>query len=229
LKRVHSSLNLVEIHHVKNLLEASGVRCTLRNQLLAGLAGFLDAARDRGFELVCDVPVGCAPIVDGRAQVVYGSRFRGSVKGMAWKNWIANKVLTATANFLYGSGITDEATAYKAFRSEVLNRLELSCVRFEFCPEVTAKLSRLGYRIWEIPVSYRGRQNTAGKKVRARDGFHALWTLVKCRFVAEETAWLSMPTSKNQSSYLMRKGAPATDPGRQLPARNRKGAETRNG
>jgi dolichol-phosphate mannosyltransferase len=127
------------------------------------------------------------PIVEGRAEVVYGSRFRGSMEGMASKNWIANKILTATANILYSAGITDEATAYKAFRSDVLNHLNLSCERFEFCPEVTAKLSRLGYRIWEIPVRYHGRKNAAGKKVRARDGFHALWTLVKYRFVAKET------------------------------------------
>jgi glycosyltransferase involved in cell wall biosynthesis len=127
------------------------------------------------------------PIVEGRAEVVYGSRFRGSMEGMARKSWIANKILTATANILYGAGITDEATAYKAFRSEVLKHLDLSCERFEFCPEVTAKLSRLGYRIWEIPVSYCGRKNAAGKKVRARDGFHALWVLAKYRFVRKET------------------------------------------
>jgi dolichol-phosphate mannosyltransferase len=127
------------------------------------------------------------PIVEGRAEVVYGSRFLGSIEGMAWKNWIANKILTATANILHGAEITDEATAYKAFRSEVLNRLILSCQRFEFCPEVTAKLSRLGHRICEVPVRYNGRKNAAGKKVRASDGFHALWTLVKYHFVAKET------------------------------------------
>jgi glycosyltransferase involved in cell wall biosynthesis len=127
------------------------------------------------------------PLVEGRAEVVYGSRFRGKIEGMAWKNWIANKILTATANMLYGAGITDEATAYKAFRTEVLNRLELTCEQFEFCPEVTAKLCRLGHRIYEVPISYRARNNAAGKKVRAKDGLQALRTLFKYRLAAKET------------------------------------------
>jgi dolichol-phosphate mannosyltransferase len=125
------------------------------------------------------------PLLEGRAEVVYGSRFRGRIEGMAWKNWVANKILTATANMLYGAGITDEATAYKAFRTDVLNRIELSCEQFEFCPEVTAKLCRLGYRIYEVPIHYRARNNAAGKKVRAKDGLQAWRTLFKYRVAAK--------------------------------------------
>src|SRR5262245_47316889 len=80
------------------------------------------------------------PIVRGDGPVVYGSRFHAPVRDMRWANWIANRVLTAVANGLYDARITDEATAYKAFRSDVLRRLRLTCRRFEFCPEVTAKL-----------------------------------------------------------------------------------------
>jgi dolichol-phosphate mannosyltransferase len=122
------------------------------------------------------------PIVRGQADVVYGSRFLGRPTGMALRNRTANWILTAAANLLYSAGISDEATAYKAFRMTALARLHLECRRFEFCPEVTAKLCRLGYRIHEVPIGYNARGIADGKKIRARDGFQALWTLIKYRF-----------------------------------------------
>jgi dolichol-phosphate mannosyltransferase len=122
------------------------------------------------------------PIVDGKAEVVYGSRFRNSVRDMKWANWLANKVLTMTANVLFGAAITDEATAYKAFRVSVIRSLRLQCLRFEFCPEVTAKVCRAGIRIHEVPISYNPRHILEGKKIRAKDGYHALWTLFRYRF-----------------------------------------------
>ncbi|HXM97607.1 MAG TPA: glycosyltransferase family 2 protein [Candidatus Dormibacteraeota bacterium] len=128
-----------------------------------------------------------SPVVDGQADVVYGSRFRGTAIEMALLSLIANKVLTFIANSLYAADISDEATAYKAFRAVVLHQLILECNRFEFCPEVTAKLCRLGYRIHEVPISYRARKMSEGKKVRARDGFRAVWTLLKYRFVPKNT------------------------------------------
>ena len=122
------------------------------------------------------------PIVKGQADIVYGSRFLHGAPAMALPNLVASRILTAAANLLYGARITDEATAYKAFRAPVLRRIRLECRRFEFCPEVTAKLRRLGYRIQEVPVGYNARGIAEGKKIRARDGFEALWTLVKYRF-----------------------------------------------
>lgn len=121
------------------------------------------------------------PILRGEADVVYGSRFRGAPHGMAFPNRIANSILTTTANLLYGLRLTDEATAYKAFRAPLLKQLPLQCVRFEFCPEVTAKLSRLGHKISEVPISYNARGIADGKKIRAADGLEALWTLLKYR------------------------------------------------
>lgn len=123
------------------------------------------------------------PIVKGTADVVYGSRFLGKPVGMAAKYRIANRILTAVANFLYDAHLTDEATAYKAFRVSVLRELHLECQRFEFCPEVTAKLRRLKYRIHEVPISYNARRIAEGKKIRFRDGVEALWTLLKYRIV----------------------------------------------
>ena len=124
------------------------------------------------------------PIVNGEADVVYGSRFLGDPSGMARKNRLANHILTAAANLLYDARITDEATAYKAFRSSVIRGIRLECRRFEFCPEVTAKLRRLGYRIREVPIRYNARGIAEGKKIRARDGFEALFTLMRYRFAS---------------------------------------------
>lgn len=127
------------------------------------------------------------PIVSGDARIVYGSRFRGRLEGMKRKNWLANKILTVAANVLFGANITDEATAYKAFRREVFDSIELNCLRFEFCPEITAKARRLGYKIHEVPISYNGRGVDEGKKIRWLDGVHALWTLFRYRFAGRSS------------------------------------------
>jgi len=121
------------------------------------------------------------PLASGTADVVYGSRFKQGVKGMKWANWIANRILAFTANLLFAAGITDEATGYKAFRTDVLRRIRLNCLRFEFCPEVTAKLLRAGFKIHEVGISYNPRGILEGKKIRWRDGVQALWTLVRYR------------------------------------------------
>jgi glycosyltransferase involved in cell wall biosynthesis len=126
------------------------------------------------------------PLVRGEAAVVYGSRFRGRLRGMKFANWLANKILTTAANLHFGASITDEATAYKAFRMDVLRSMRLRCIRFEFCPEVTAKVRRLGHRIHEVPITYNARGILEGKKIRWTDGFEALWTLLKYRVVAME-------------------------------------------
>ena len=115
--------------------------------------------------------------------MVYGSRFTGSIKGMRWQNRLANILLTLTANLFYRARITDEATCYKAFRADLLKSLPLKCTRFEFCPEVTAKVRKRGIPIAEVPIDYVGRTAAQGKKIKWTDGLSALWTLVKYRFV----------------------------------------------
>lgn len=122
------------------------------------------------------------PIVSGEVDVVYGSRFLGKPTGMALPNLIANRILTFATNLLYGAQLTDQATAYKAFRLSMLRNIELTSNRFEFCAEVTAKILKRGHRIQEVPIRYNGRGIADGKKIRARDGFEALWTLIKNRF-----------------------------------------------
>ncbi len=122
------------------------------------------------------------PIYDGEVNVSYGSRFLGKVIGMRLPNRIANWILAWLVTILYGQRITDEATAYKAFRREIIEGVELQCRRFEFCPEVTAKVLRQGHRIAEVPVVYRARTFEEGKKIGYRDFFSAVWTLLKNRF-----------------------------------------------
>ncbi|HUV03486.1 MAG TPA: glycosyltransferase family 2 protein [Armatimonadota bacterium] len=122
------------------------------------------------------------PIVDGEADVVYGSRFLGQIRGMRLANRIANRVLAWTANILFRARITDEATCYKAFKAEVIKSLPLKCTGFEFCPEVTAKVCKRGIRIKEVPITYVARNTAEGKKIRWTDAFTAMWTLLKYRF-----------------------------------------------
>jgi len=130
---------------------------------------------------VSDYPALLEPILSGKAKVVYGSRFLGKIKGMHWPNWIANKILALTANLLYGLRLTDEATAYKVFKSEVIKSLPLKCERFEFCPEVTAKIGKTKIAIFEVPITYHTRA-AKDKKITWKDGFEAIWTLIKYRF-----------------------------------------------
>jgi glycosyltransferase involved in cell wall biosynthesis len=120
---------------------------------------------------------------DPNVAVVYGSRFKGKIiSAMQWKYWFGNMLLRFLANLLYRSHITDEATAYKAFRRDVIAGIPLRCKRFEFCPEVTAKLLKRGYVIHEVPINYDPRNEAEGKKIRAKDGVVAIWTLLKLRF-----------------------------------------------
>lgn len=130
-----------------------------------------------------EIPKLVQPILDGKAKVVYGTRFsHGMHPDMAFANRLVNRMLRTEVLVLYGQKLTDEATCYKAFDTELLKRMNLTCVRFEFCPEVTAKSCRLGEKILEIPISYTPRSKAAGKKIRWTDAPDAFWTLLKHRF-----------------------------------------------
>jgi glycosyltransferase involved in cell wall biosynthesis len=169
---------LVVVHHsIVNLGKGAALRMGI-----AKSTGDLLLVQDGDLEYdTNDYMALLEPLVSGRAKVVYGSRFLKGVQGMKWRNWLANKILTIASNVLYGANITDEATAYKAFTREVACALDLRCVRFEFCPEFTAKARRLGYEIAEVPISYNPRGILEGKKIRWQDGVEALWTLIKYR------------------------------------------------
>jgi len=123
------------------------------------------------------------PIVEGRASVVYGSRFLGEITNMHFLNYVANKILALTASLLFLNWITDEGTCYKVFKADLLKGLDLKCTGFGFCPEVTAKVRKRGYKIVEVPISYRGRSDEEGKKIRWQDGLEAFLNLIKYRLV----------------------------------------------
>ena len=124
-----------------------------------------------------------APIIAGEAQVVYGSRYLNPHEAHLYRFYqIGGRLLSWTVNLLYGQNITDEPACYKVFRSDILKSVKLDYDRFEFCPEVTAKVSKLGYKIKELPMNYYPRSFAEGKKLNWKDGFKALWVLIKYRF-----------------------------------------------
>jgi len=128
---------------------------------------------------------------DRRADVVYGSRFleRGYFRAypaVSFGNKLANFLLAWAVRILWRVHITDEATSYKAFRTAVIKSMDLRCVGFEFCPEITAKVLNRGYVIHEVPIHYHPRTVAEGKKVRWFDGVKALYVLLKYRFVARD-------------------------------------------
>lgn len=125
------------------------------------------------------------PIVEGRADVVYGSRLTGGKVGRAFNFWhyIGNKLLTFMTNILYNAILSDMETCYKVFRADVIKNIQIRSNRFDFEPEITAKVLRRKYKLYEMPISYYGRDFAEGKKITWRDGFAAVWALIKYRVV----------------------------------------------
>ncbi len=122
------------------------------------------------------------PILRGKARVVYGSRFTGERKNMLPLHWIGNRFLSLVTNVLYSSTLSDMETCYKLFDRQTIAGITVESDRFDFEPEITAKVLRRGFRIYEVPISYAGRESTEGKKITWRDGIGALKALVKFRF-----------------------------------------------
>ena len=151
---------------------------------LAQVTGDLVLIQDADLEYdPDDWPKLLAPALKGRARVVYGSRFTGERRNMLFAHWVGNRFLSLVTNVLYNTTLSDMETCYKLFDRDVIQHIALHAQRFDFEPEVTAKVLRQGIRIYEVPISYSGREFDEGKKIRWQDGFAALWTLVKYRFV----------------------------------------------
>lgn len=131
-----------------------------------------------------DYPALLKPLEEGISKVVYGSRFLGGPrKAMNFWNMVANKSLTLITNILYNAILSDMETCYKVFQREVVEGMNIRARSFEFEPEFTAKVLKQGIRIYEVPISYNGREWTEGKKIKWTDAPIALWTLIKYRFV----------------------------------------------
>ena len=122
------------------------------------------------------------PVLKGKARVVYGSRFTGERKNMFPSHWLGNRLLTLVTNVLYRSTLSDMETCYKLFDRRVLEGITIRSQRFDFEPEITAKVLRRGFRIYEVPISYAGREISEGKKISWRDGVGAVIALFRYRF-----------------------------------------------
>jgi len=179
LKMEEEKPDTVVVYHEKNQGKGAAIRSGLEHA-----TGDIVIIQDADMEYdPRDIPKVIQPILDGKTRVTYGSRFLGSVEKMRLPNFVANKILAWLVTILYFQRITDEATAYKAFRREVINAVSLRCRRFEFCPEVTAKVLRKGEKIIEVPVTFSARSFEEGKKIGWRDFIIAVWTLLKYRLV----------------------------------------------
>ena len=184
------------IRHTQNQGKGTAIRTAL-----AYVTGEIVIIQDADLEYSpSQYPQLIEPILQGKTQVVYGSRFRYVNKWLFVWHWFSNRflgrhyeirylhhfigiqILNILANILYDAKITDEATCYKVIKTSVLKDLKLRCKGFEFCPEVTAKLRKKGHRIYEVPITYHPRTKNEGKKLNWKHGFEAIWTLIKYRF-----------------------------------------------
>jgi glycosyltransferase involved in cell wall biosynthesis len=129
-----------------------------------------------------DWPKLIAPVQRGRARAVYGSRFTGERRNMLFLHWVGNRMLSLVTNVLYNTTLSDMETCYKLVDRSLLLELGLRSDRFDIEPEITAKILKRRIRIYEVPISYTGREFDEGKKITWRDGFAALWALAKFRF-----------------------------------------------
>lgn len=167
------------IRHSENMGKGMAIRTGLK-----AATGEVTIIQDADLEYdPNDYPKLVSPILNGDADVVYGNRWHAGT-GVSYTRYLwGGRFLSALVGILYGARIHDEPTCYKAMRTSVLKSLDLRCRRFEFCPEVTAKVCRLGCRIREVSIRYRPRTFEAGKKIRWHDGVQAVWTLIKWRFL----------------------------------------------
>ncbi len=172
--------HIIKIYHSENLGKGAAVRSGIKC-----ITGDITIIQDADMEYdPCDYPSLIKPIVSGDADVVYGSRLSGGAPQRVFMFWhlLGNRFLTFMTNILYNTTLSDMETGYKAFKSDIIKGLSLKSYRFEIEPEITAKILKHKYRVYELPISYYGRSYEEGKKITWKDGFIALWTLVRYRF-----------------------------------------------
>ena len=163
--------------HSKNLGKGGAVRTGLQNA-----SGNVVIIQDGDLEYdPRDYPALLRPIIEGRAKAVYGSRFLGEHKAMYFWHSVGNKFLTLVTNILFDTTLSDMETCYKVFTRDIADSLNIRQMRWGIDPEITAKILRQGHRIYEVPISYNGREFWEGKKISWKDGFVILWVLLRYR------------------------------------------------
>jgi glycosyltransferase involved in cell wall biosynthesis len=180
LKNIDGKENVRVILHERNQGKGAAVMSGLR-----AAQGDILLIQDADLEYdPRDYNVLLQPIQEGKADVVYGSRFLGAPHRvtMFW-HLMANRLLTFMTNILYNTILTDMETGYKVFRREVIENIKIRAKRFDFEPEFTAKVLKHNYRIFEVPISFNPRDYSQGKKIGMKDAFEAVWTLLKYRFM----------------------------------------------
>jgi glycosyltransferase involved in cell wall biosynthesis len=180
LRQEEAQGDLIAVLHAQNQGKGAAVRTAI-----AAASGDILLIQDADLEYdPRDFPALIMPIIEGRADVVYGSRFLGGPrKAMLFWHMIANKLITLMTNILYDAILSDVETCYKAFRADVIKTIPLRSKRFEIEPEITAKVLKRGYRIYEVPISYTGREYQEGKKIGMKDAFEAVGALMRYRLV----------------------------------------------
>lgn len=168
------------IFHQKNTGKGSAVRTAFEHA-----TGDIFIIQDADMEYdPRDYPKLIQPIEEDRADVVYGSRFIGGpARKIYFWHRLGNNLLTLMTNILYNLDLTDMETCYKCFKAEVVQDMPIHARRFDFEPEITAKIAKRRFRIYEVPISYYGREFDEGKKITGWDAIPAIWTLIKYRFV----------------------------------------------
>jgi glycosyltransferase involved in cell wall biosynthesis len=179
LRTLENDPDTVVVFHERNQGKGAAVRTGLRRA-----SGDVMLIQDADLEYdPREYSALLQPIVEGRSRVVYGSRFRGGpTKAMFFWHMVGNRFVTLVTNVLYDTILSDMETCYKVFTREVADEIDLKSPRWGFDPEITAQILKRGYRIYEVPISYTGREFSEGKKLSWRDGLVVLWTLIKCRF-----------------------------------------------
>lgn len=166
------------LYHDRNRGKGAAVRTALRN-----VSGDIIIIQDADLEYPPEqYPEVIKPIIDGYADVVFGSRFLGLHRVFYFWHYMGNRVLTLLTNLLYDTILTDMETGVKAFKKEVFNSITIKSNGFDFEPEVTAKVLKRGFRLYEMPITYYGRGYEEGKKITWRDAIPAIWAIVKYRF-----------------------------------------------